>query len=522
MAHCGIIRPMTMAENAQSTHTPRPPHSLLRIIPYVMLLFAFALHLQSLIFQSLWRDEVDAVRFALAPLPDVIKTFSQPGFNGPLYFLMLRGWIGLAGQSEFAIRFPSLVFGVMGIALIYAIGTRLFSRPIGWVAAILLAFSGYHAWYSQEAKMYTLITTLALAALYCLRRGLEDGRARFWIGLVVCTSLAMYAHILAALLIPTELLLCILWWPTAEEARYRRLKPALISFGLLIVPYLPLAAWQLPLVFKPGATGFANYTLGEMLNVLNGAYTRGILNSLDTMWNAIIAGVAAALAIFGWLMRLTNRKRFASALTLLIWLAVPTLSIWFVSLNRPLFTDRYLIWIMPAYYLSIAIGLAEIWPARKTRPIARYARRFIAALALAVLIGASVLSLNAQATTSFKSDFRSAAAVITAAKQPDDVLIFQIPYIQTTFDYYYKQPYTSMAGPYTNYPGSNDGYQDTEATVFAQLDKTFAGKSSVWLIASEVAMWDQRNLLQRWLDAHGTPTQQHVFTQVMVTHYQLR
>lgn len=492
------------------------------LIPYALLLIAFALRLQSLAFQSLWRDEVDAVRFALAPLPDVLKTFTQPGFNGPLYFLMLRGWIGLAGQSEFAIRFPSLLFGVMGIALLYAVGARLFSRPIGLVAALLFAFSGYHVWYSQEAKMYTLIAALALAAIYCLRRGLDEGRARFWVGLVVTTSLAMYAHILAALLIPTELLLSILWWPNDEDVRRRRLKPAAISFALLIVPYLPLAAWQLPLVFQPGETGFARYTLGQMLDVLNNAYTRGILNLLDTTWSAVIAGLAAAAAIFGWLTRLTDRPRSASALTLLIWLAVPTLSIWFVSLNRPLFTDRYLIWIMPAYYLSIAAGLQALWSAASTRPIVLRAQRFGAALALIVLVGASVLSLNAQATTPYKSDFRSAAAVIERAKQPSDVLLFQIPYIQTTFDYYYKQPYVGLAGPYTNFPGSNDGYQDTAAVIFTQLDLAFAGKTGVWLIASEVAMWDRRNLLERWLDAHGTITEQHVFTQVIVTRYQLK
>jgi 4-amino-4-deoxy-L-arabinose transferase-like glycosyltransferase len=487
-----------------------------------LVFLAFLVRLNSLASQSLWRDEVDAVRFALAPLPDVLKTFAQPGFNGPLYFLMLRGWIGLAGQSEFAIRFPSLMFGVMSIALIYAVGARLFSRPIGWVAATLLAFSGYHAWYSQEAKMYTLITTLALAAIYCLRRGLEDGRARFWLGLVVCTSLAMYAHILAALLIPMEVVLCVLWWPPAADVRRRRLTPALISFALLIVPYLPLAAWQLPLVFKTGETGFGHYTLGEMLNVLNGAYTRGILNSLDDTWGAIIAGLAATLAFFGWLTRLTDRKRFTSALTLLIWLAVPTLAIWFVSLNRPLFTDRYLIWIMPAYYLSIALGLEAIGSAHAIRPIVQHARWLVAAIALVVLIGAGALSLNAQATTPYKSDFRSAAAVVANAIRPDDILVFQIPYIQTTFDYYYHQPYASIAGPYTNYPGSNAGYQDSEATVFAQLDQMFAGKTSVWLIASEVTLWDQRNLLQRWLDAHGAPTQQDVFAQVIVTRYELK
>ncbi len=177
----------------------------------------------------------------------------------------------------------------------------------------------------------------------------------------------MYAHILAALIIPVELLLAVLWWPRDAALRRRRLMPALISFALLTLPYIPLAQWQLPLIFAPAETGFGHYTLGEMLDVLNGGYTRGILNLLDNTWGTAIAGLAAAVAIFGWLMRLTDRKRFTSALTLLIWLALPVLAIWFVSLNRPLFTDRYVIWIMPAYYLSIALGLEAIWKLRPTR-----------------------------------------------------------------------------------------------------------------------------------------------------------
>jgi mannosyltransferase len=511
---------MTNPSPLRSLFIVKPLYSS-RFTPYVLIALAFALRLQSLAFQSLWRDEADAIRFALVPLPDMLKTFSQPGFNGPLYFLLLRGWIDLAGQSEFAIRFPSLLFGVISLALIYSLGTRLFSRPIGLIAATLLAVSGYHVWYSQEAKMYTLIAALALAAIYCLRRGLEDGQARCWSSVVVCTSLAVYAHILAALLIPVEMLLAVAWWPRTARRHRRRLTPALISFAVLSVPYLPLAVWQLPLIFQPGETGFNQYTLGQMLNVLNGAYTRGILNSLDDTWAVIVAGLAVALVLLGVLTRLSKNNRAPSAAGLAIWLTLPVLAIWFVSLHRPLFTDRYVIWIMPAYYLAIALGLDAVWHARSAQSLWRGAVRAAAAVSGIVLIVTSALSINAQATTPYKSDFRSAAKVVAAAIQPGDVLMFQISYIQYTFDYYYQTPHTSLAGPYTNYPGNNDGYQDSEATVFAQLDRVFQDQRGVWLIASEVSLWDTRNLLQRWLEAHGAPTQQHSFAQVTVTRYQL-
>ena len=191
-------------------------HLATRLTPYVLIFLAFLIRLNGLDFQSLWRDEVDAICFAQAPLlkalpqtalsftptcppniPDLVSSFTQSGFNGPLYFLILRGWIGLTGTSEFALRFFSLLCGVISVALIITLGTRLFNRAIGLIAGALLALSAYQVWYSQEAKMYTLITLLALAAIYFLRRGVEDGRLRFWIGVVVCTTVAMAAHILA-------------------------------------------------------------------------------------------------------------------------------------------------------------------------------------------------------------------------------------------------------------------------------------------------------------------------------------
>lgn len=283
-------------------YVSRLTHYAVRTTPYALLFLAFFLRVTSISYQSLWRDEVDAIRFGndlstqigsaltgggIEGLVSQLRdTLTKPGFNGPLYFLMLRGWIGLAGQSEFAIRFLSLICGMISVALIIVLGTRLFNRPVGLIAGALLTFSAYHVWYSQEAKMYTLITLLVLAAIYCLRRGVEEGRIRFWIGVVICTSFAMYAHILAALLIPVEVALFIVWWPLSRK----HIDAGLITLAFLIVPYLPIAQWQVQLAFTPGETGFAHFTLGEILGVLGMAYTRGILNTLSENGGNITSG----------------------------------------------------------------------------------------------------------------------------------------------------------------------------------------------------------------------------------------
>jgi hypothetical protein len=490
----------------------------------VIIFLAFFLRLNSLAFQSLWRDEVDAICFAQAPLlpslpetqlaytptcqpgiQSVFGAFLSGGWNGPLYFLVLRGWLGLAGSSEFALRFLSLAFGVISVALIFVLGKRLFNRSIGLIAAILFAFSAYQIWYSQEAKMYTLITMLSLAAIYFLRRGIEDGQRRFWIGVIVCTSLAMYAHILAVLLIPVEVALFMVWWRTSRT----KLRAGLITLAALTLPYIPLALWQIPLIFKPAETGFGHYTFGQMLEVLGNAYALGILSPFVDWQIQFAIGFSAALAACGLL---ETKFSISHRLGLLLWAAMPFGAIFLVSINRPIFTDRYLIWIEAAYTVLIAIGVYYLWLWRKP-------------IGLAALIGLcaiSFLSLNAQATTPFKPDFRSAAQMIGATIKPDDAIVFQIPHVRYNFDYYFRQPQRSIDGPYTNFTGSANGYQDSDEVVLNNLATQFQGIHSLWLVLSEEDMWDQRHLLRRYLDTHGTLIEQKMFVYVEVRHYQLK
>lgn len=505
---------------------------LFRLAPYALICLALLVRLHGLTFQSLWRDEVDAICFAQAPLlpdlpqtalsftptcppniPDLLAAFTQPGFNGPLYFLILRGAIGLFGYSEFALRFFSLLCGVMSVALIITLGTRLFKRAVGLIAGTLLTLSAYQVWYSQETKMYALLTLLTLASIYFLRRAVEESRLRFWMGVVVCTSLAMGSHILAALLIPVQVVLFLLWWPHSRQ----HLIAGAISLACVTLPYLPVGVDRLKWAFEPAVTGFAPYTLGDMLGVLGGVYTHGFFSSFAGQSMAIAMAIAVTLAIYGLLSinvpaRPASRpERLLTRLSVFAWALIPTLAIALVSISRPLFTDRYLIWIQPAFYLAVALGVYALWKWFKP----------LGALAWMVLLIVNTDGLLMQAATPFKSDFRSAARAIEREIKPDDLLVFQIPHVRHTFDYYFRQPYQATGGPYTNYPGDFNGYQSHDAAVLEEIRPMFAGQHTVWLVSSEAAMWDARNLLQRWLETNGEVTFRAEYPQVQVTRYEL-
>ncbi|MFN2110520.1 MAG: glycosyltransferase family 39 protein, partial [Anaerolineae bacterium] len=136
---------------------------------------AFLVRVISLDTQGLWRDEVDQWRFALQSWGEMLRNFTRAGWNGPLYSPLMRIWIALTGDSVFAMRYFSLLWGVVGVALLYVLVKRLvddakFGEGAAQWSALLLALSPYMVWYAQEIKMYTWVPMLVLLALYALDR----------------------------------------------------------------------------------------------------------------------------------------------------------------------------------------------------------------------------------------------------------------------------------------------------------------------------------------------------------------
>ena len=490
---------------------------------------AFALRVAGLDFQSLWRDEVDAIRFATAAWDDLLRMFVDPGQNGPLYYLALRPWLYLAGLSEYALRFFSVFFGTLAVPLVYRIARRLFpSLPsLALLAAALVTLSPYLIWYGQEGKMYSLVLALVLISMDRYLAALERGGWHRWLLYVAFTGAAMYAHLIAVLMVPVQI--CV-FFLVGDKTRKTRWKGWLVSTGVLLLPYVPLLRWQLPLVLKPEDTGYKFVPLHDMLISLLSSYSLGPISG-TLGWTA--AFFLVLLFAAGWLWR-SHRSRLASLCILACWLCVPVLSFFLLTLVRPMYTARYLIFILPAYLILLAAGAVAI--ARRSR--------LLAGLLLAALLISSLLGWWRQSRTPLKADFRSATEYVASKKSSSDLLIFQIPHGRHSFEYYFERyreqhpqddqvvptahqrdadyrvfiPLVSAEGAalYQWAEGlyTNGGMNEDRAN--AVMRRLTAESETVWLIATEVDLWDERGLVQAWLEQNGSTTDQAHFVGVSV------
>jgi hypothetical protein len=117
----------------------------------------------------------------------------------PLYFILLRWWREIFGESATVARMFSLVSSLLAIPLMYWIGRELYRPAVGLWCAALMALSPLQIIFARETRPYAIATTLALAtaaaAVVIYRHGWTLKRA---VALTFALLAMMLTHYLTA------------------------------------------------------------------------------------------------------------------------------------------------------------------------------------------------------------------------------------------------------------------------------------------------------------------------------------
>ena len=408
--------------------------------PALFLLLSFFLRLYRLDAQSIWWDEAISIHLANSGLLAILAD-RVTNLHPPLYFILLKGWVGLAGDSAFSARFFSAAFNTLLVAAVYAFGRRWLDRRAGLWAGLLVALSPFYVIYSQEARVYAILPLLYLALIALLHRLTQlsssptrDSR-RYWLLFVLVQAAGLYLHyvfLLAVAYVNLWLLVC-LW------RRPRQRRGWAFSLGATFLLCLP---WTVAVLFHWSAVlsrvGRSNLfaepiPFDHFVRLLWTFQWTGLTAALnDATLMAVVALLAVLLAMaLAVLLAAAATRR--PALTLLAhWLA-PLAGALLMWQAKPLSHPRYVALFAVAALLLCGHGLARL-------SAGGAARKGLAALLGLTLLCASAFSLHRYFFDPrySKDDARGAAATIAARAAPGDLIL--VPPEDWSVPYYYRGP----------------------------------------------------------------------------------
>ncbi|MBZ5681247.1 MAG: glycosyltransferase family 39 protein [Acidobacteriia bacterium] len=376
-----------------------------------------------------WFDECFSVEAARLDWANFLHLLWWREANMSLYYVLLRGWLHV-GQSEFFIRSLSVIAAVAALPAIYWLAGLLFDRRTALIATALLAFNAYHIRYAQEARSYALFVLLATLSGAFFVEFLRESSRRNLLAYALTSVLAVYAHFYALLLVAAQWLALLLLSrssPSTEDAQHALSVPphvrrAWIWIAVSVLPLLvfvgKLGAGPLKWIHRPGFHDLLDYyehMAGNAGAEGVGLYAIAVIAAVAPLGRKLFARRASA----SWEMW---RYQF-----LLIWLLFPVLLTLVLSLARPVFYGRYLIFCLPAFLILAAAGVARlrgIWQL----PAA------LAAMLLLSLYG--MLSYYDHDFDLDRDGIGAASAYVMDHAQPADGVLFHIAATRVPYEFY--------------------------------------------------------------------------------------
>ena len=466
----------------------------------VLLLVAFALRYHRLGAQSLDNDEILSLEAATVPL---VESFSKAALvdHPPLYYLLLRLWVGLMGQDEMVVRLPTLAFGLLALAVLFTVARRLARGRRSGLALAALALGAAApllVYYDQEARMYSLAALGCLLAFSGALRA-TAGQPWGWPLWTGATTLALFSDYttMPALLAAEVPLLAGLVGATGRSPLQRWL----VNHGVVAALFLPwfLLARQLAGIYG-GAAGDST-PLGVVANTAQ-AFAVGA--SLAGPWAATAAVVGVAAAAAGLALGPFSP---AARLGLAAYLAFPVATSAVLAGSGLGFAPRHVLVALPAYVVAIgaltAAPVSGLWHPLRT--------------SLAGAVVAGLLLLQGWSLANYyrdpwlgRPDFRAAAAYLRQQVAPEDLVIFNAPWARAPFSHYWPDMPRSIGGPRS--PPRPD-------EVEAALAPYVQTEQRLWLVRWQDWITDPQGVVPAWLDQRAVPREMRAFTYVTVHSY---
>lgn len=291
--------------------------------------------------QSLWRDEAFSVWIAQDSFGEIIKRTSGD-FNPPLYYILLHYWMKLFGRSELMLRSLSLLFFIMFLVVIFKFAKKILkSNKAAYITLIIAALNPMLLYFAFELRMYSLLILFATLSMYFFY-------LNNWPMYIISTILGLYTQpFMIFILLVQNVCLFIT----------KKLKVAvLISLAIFILylPWIPTLLGQ----FKQSGPMWMYPVDATLLLSVFGNLFLGYEGTPGGFWHLMIFASFIIVAISLSLWRIKKMRK--TLLLFYLWLALPTFVILAISLFKPIYVHRYLIYVTVAEVFLLSFFIVNI------------------------------------------------------------------------------------------------------------------------------------------------------------------
>jgi 4-amino-4-deoxy-L-arabinose transferase-like glycosyltransferase len=174
------------------------------------------------------------------------------------------------GMSSWSMLVPQALMGVGTVALAYDLTRRVFGRPAGFVAGLVLAATPITVAISRHNNPDALVVLCCTAALWFAVRALQDGRTRWLVSAGVCIGLGFETKMGTALLVLPALAAAYLWVaPRGRVAAVRQLLAGGLAMAVVALAW-PVAVWLTPASSRPWVSGTSDNSIWSLIFGYNG------------------------------------------------------------------------------------------------------------------------------------------------------------------------------------------------------------------------------------------------------------
>ena len=349
---------------------------------------------------SFWLDEAAQALESARPWSEQLEL--TPDFQPPLLHLLTAVFIRI-NTAEWWLRWWGAVLpGLFTIWLVYQLGYKLnqsenLGKLTGGVSALLLATSSFHIFYSQELRPYSLPTLWAVLSWFLLltkkQRLFENKFNTNWWKIGFSWALVSILGLYTSYLYPFVLLgqlgfigFNLLGLSEKKQVGWAELRQSasrwLALFLMIILGFLPwlpsfMAQFQAGQFLRAELPGWESVVSTPQLKALLLTPAKFVFGVSDLsltpyfILTSIMLGIFLSISIYFWWKKVLFSSRFAANKQFVLqitvfWLLIPFLSAWLISFFVPVIQPKRILFLLPGFYLIIAMILSPLLMQAKT------------------------------------------------------------------------------------------------------------------------------------------------------------